>query len=233
MKQINYVSDDMDFNAGSLISNIMNTFAENNIAPYSTGNGRIMTGSQVYYDTANQNLLTRGGFCRKTKCIDKNNHELESYLEFRLSKDDEITKIDLINDEITNEEICKLSGIDDLNEVLSLQGNNFHFYFQKVDLELMFTNRGSYVDFIMQTVTAKHFNSETEKKVAFFSLIDQTNERQNVEKYEEKTSEIFSVFNSVISNYNLEKVSGYRYSELMNLFPESTTTLNFEDCNEL
>ncbi len=230
MRQVNYICSDMDLNVTSLANDIINTFADNRIAPYTTENGTIRTSSQIYYDTPNFDLLKSRGFCRTTIGMDVADRDDSKniFLEFKMNADEKTTKIDL-EEECDIRNIADIVGIQDIKEILSVNSINYHHYFQKVDLELMFTNRGSYVDYIMQATTIRQPNSDVEKKVAFFSLVDQTatHFREDIARqYDDKTKEIFDIFEKTIDGYDLQKVSNNRYNELMQLVQNPTNENN-------
>ena len=234
MRQINYVCKDLDFNIGRFTNEVMSTFAKNNIAPYSCSNGYHANGKQVYYDTTDRTLLRSGGCCRYTDyetTAGQGNTKPPRALEYRNKRDSSIKTIEMENqpsDKIVMESV----GMNNLEKVIEIQSSNYHFFFQSVDLELMFTNNGAYSDFTMQATSILPKGETEPIKVAFFTISDITSRwmgEETAEKYREKTDMVFDIFKQICEKNCLERVSNNRYAELLRCVEEKQNRRIYAD----
>ena len=232
MKLVNYLFSDLEehkFDFQKVMKDVINNFGQNEIVKIPENPGTLMVGTQTYFDTPNYSLLNAGGFLRLTQrkdAISKTAME-ESFLEYKANGNSKVENLSLLDEGICSEveKIGAIWKIKDLKKVLEVKSNNYHFNFQKVDLDYLFTGEANMVDFILQTSTIYPADSNQGKEVIFATLADKTAERirrKDLQEYQERTDEAFNIFQKTIEGETgFRKISNYRYGELVNLCPES------------
>lgn len=224
-KGINYITENLEQSGTNLIGGLFDTFHKNNIANYLEGyNGYYAKEHHSYFDTtkSNSTLYSRGGYCRLVKKeIGAPHEKTEYFVDFLYDKGSKPRRFKL-EQEFDETQIANICGIkDDLNLVFEATSMDYHFFFQKVDLELMFTSSGAFIDLIARGVT---INNNDKTRVFISSIQDRTRAmygEKEAEKHKDKINDCFTVFDSFMKTQpEFEECKDNMYATLLGYLPE-------------
>ena len=231
-KETNYLITNLGAVSRTLPFDIMNTFREMEIASVFESKGYTEDVVTIYFDfgVSGDVLKSRGGYCKffTSKITVPEENEVRYFLDYKKDKYTE-TKRFKLECEPSVDEICAIIGESlRLKPVAKSRSDVWHFFMQKVDLEMMFTNRGAFVDMVLDATTIE--NGDTPLQVVFMSLRDRTRAKfgeQVALEHSEKIDECIRAFNEYMNELQPAKeVSSNRYAEVMALVSE------FQDIQE-
>lgn len=226
-KESNYLITDLEAVSGTLPLDIMNTFREMQIASAFESKGYTEDVVTRYFDfgVSGDVLKTRGGYCKffTSKITVPNESEVRYFLDYKKDKYTEAKRFKL-ECEPSVDEICAIIGESlRLEPVATSRSDVWHFFMQKVDLEMMFANRGAFVDLVLDPTTIE--NGDTPLQVVFMSLRDRTRAKFGEKvalEHSEKIDECIRAFDNYMSKIqHAQKVSSNRYAEVMALVDET------------
>lgn len=229
-KESNYLITNLEAVSASLPFDIMDAFRDVQIASAFESNGYAEDVETTYFDfgVGGDVLKTRGGYCKvfTSKITVPDESEVRYFLDYKKDKHTEAKRFKL-EYEPSVDEICAIVGESlRLKPVAKSKSDIWHFFMQKVDLEMMFTNRGAFVDMVLDATTIA--NGDTPLQVVFMSLRDRTRAKfgeQVALEHSEKIDECICTFDEYMNGLQHAKaVSSNRYAEIMALVSESQGT---------